>query len=197
MKLILWPKHHNYSQNRAYPRVTKNSPLSPFSGALLLQFAPGTFHKFISLYLMVLYQLESIHLIDYNLIYSQNKNRGFDKFLIAFPLKTKHFPFYKHSSKPIQTNTKIHLQPIQNTFIQVFPNPNTREKGLGFSFLPLNLLILRHQAFLVLLDHLETINGKISHHNLGLLSTLALFSLPFLSNNENAQLCLILDHIWS
>ena len=143
---------------------------------------------------MVLYQLESLHLVDYNLIYSQ-----FDKFLIVFPLKTKHFPFYKHSSKPIQTNTKTHLQPIKNTFstIGVFPNPNTREKGLGFSFLPLNLLILQHQAFLLLLDHLETINGKISHQNLGLLSTLALFSLSLLSKNENAQMCLILDHIWS
>ena len=54
---------------------------------------------------MVLYQLESLHLDDYNLTYSKNKNRGFDKFLTATPLKTQHFPFCKHSSKPIQTNT--------------------------------------------------------------------------------------------
>ena len=157
----------------------------------MLQFAPGPFYTFVSPFLMVLYQLESLHLIDYNLIYIQNKNRGFDKFLTAFPLKTKHFPFYKISSKPIQINTKTPL----STF-GVFPNPNIREKGLGFSFLPLNLLILQHQAFLLLLDHLETINGKISHQNLGLLLTLALFSLPLLSKNENAQMCLILDHIW-
>ena len=35
---------------------------------------------------MVLYQLESIHLDDYNLIYSQNKNRVFTEILTAFPL---------------------------------------------------------------------------------------------------------------
>ena len=35
---------------------------------------------------MVLYQLESIHLDDSNLIYSQNKNMGFTKILTAFPL---------------------------------------------------------------------------------------------------------------
>ena len=164
----------------------------------MLQFAPSPFYKFVALSLMVLYHLESIHLVDYNLIYLQNKNRGFDKFLTAFPVKTKHFPFYKHSSKPIQTNTKTHLQPIQNNFIHIwgFPQPKHKRKG-GFSFLPLNLLILQHQAFLLLLDHLETINGKISHKNLGLLSTLALFSLPLLSKNENAQMCLILYHIWS
>ena len=154
----------------------------------MLQFAPSPFYTFVSLSIMVLYQLESLHFVDYNLIYTQNKNRGFDKFLTAFPLKTKHFPFYKHSSKPIQTNTKTHLQPINtplSTF-GVFPNPNTREKGLGFSFLLLNLLILQHQVFLLLLDHLETRNGQISRQNLSLLSTLALFSLPLLSKNENA-----------
>ena len=132
MKLILWLKHHNYSQNRAYPRATRNSPLSPFSGAIVLQFAPSPLYTFVALSLMVLYQLKSLHLIDYNLIYSQNKNRGFDKFLTAFPLKTKHFPFYKHSSKPIQTNTKTHLQPIQNTFIHIwgFPQPKYKRKGV-------------------------------------------------------------------
>ena len=41
---------------------------------------------------MVLYQLESLHFDDYNLTYSQNKNRGFDKFLTATPLKIQHFP---------------------------------------------------------------------------------------------------------
>ena len=35
---------------------------------------------------MVLYQLESIHLDDSNLIYSQNKNRVFTEILTAFPL---------------------------------------------------------------------------------------------------------------
>ena len=35
---------------------------------------------------MVLYHLESMHLNDSNLIYSQNKNRGFTEILTAFPL---------------------------------------------------------------------------------------------------------------
>ena len=76
----------------------------------MLQFDPGHFYTFVALSLMDFYQFESLHLVDYNLIYSQNKNRGFENVLTAFPLKTKHFPFYKHSSKPIQTNTK-HLYP--------------------------------------------------------------------------------------
>ena len=68
-----------------------NPPLSPYSGALVVQFALDLFYTFVALSLMVLYQLESLYLEDYNLINSQNKNRGFDKILIAFPLKTKHF----------------------------------------------------------------------------------------------------------
>ena len=54
----------------------------------MLQFASGPFYTFVALSLMVLYQLESLHLNDYNLTYSQNKNMGFDKFLTAFYLKT-------------------------------------------------------------------------------------------------------------
>ena len=82
-----------------------NPPLSPYSGALVVQFSLDLFYTFVVISLMVLYQLESLHLDDYNLINSQNKNRGFDKILTAFPLKTKHFSLYNHSSKPIQTNT--------------------------------------------------------------------------------------------
>ena len=67
----------------------------------MLHLSVSPSYIFLSLDLMVLYQLESLHLDDYNLTYSQNKNNGFDKFLIATPLKTKHFPFYKNSSKPI------------------------------------------------------------------------------------------------
>ena len=97
---------------------------------------------------MVLYHFESLHLDDYNLIYSQNKNRGFDKILTAFPLKTKHFSFYNYSSKPIQTNTnqqyssKLNPTEPQNSFTTntklflstfgVFPNSNTNKRGLGF-----------------------------------------------------------------
>ena len=155
----------------------------PIFGSLSDEIFPGAFYIFVTLSRMVLYQLESLNLVDYNLIYSQNKNRGFDKFLTAFPLKTKHFPFYKHSSKPIPKPIYNQYKTHLSTF-GVFPNPNTREKGLGFSFLPLNLLILQHQAFVLLLYHLETINGKIFHQNLALLPTPALFSLPFLFKNE-------------
>ena len=175
-----------------YPKLT----FKPIFGSLSAVIWSGPFYTFAALSLMVLYQLKSLNLVDYNLIYSQNKNRVFDKFLTAFPLKTKHFPFYKHFSKPIPKPIYNQYKTPLSTF-GVFPNPNTREKGLWFSFLPLNLLILQHQTFLPLLDHLEIINEKISHQNLGLLPTLALFSLSLLSKNENAQMCLIFDHIWS
>ena len=125
-----------------------NPPLSPYLGALEVIFVFYPFYKFVPLSLMVLYQLESLHLDDYNLIYSQNKNRGFDIILTAFPLKTKHFSFYNHSSKPIQTNTnqqyssKLNPTQPQNSFTTktklflstfgVFPNSNTNKRGLGF-----------------------------------------------------------------
>ena len=113
------------------PMSYSNPPLSPYSGALMVQFALRPLYTFVTLSLMVLYQLESLHLNDYNLIYIQNKNRDFDKILTAFPLKTKHFPFYKQSSKPIQTNTKTHLQPIQNTFIHIWGFPQLKHKRKG------------------------------------------------------------------
>ena len=59
----------------------------------MLQFADGSFYTFVHLSLMVVYQLGSLHLDDYNVTYRKNKNMGFDKFLTAFPLKTQHFPF--------------------------------------------------------------------------------------------------------
>ena len=97
-----------------------------------MKFAPSHFYTFVALSLMVIQQLESLHLVDYNLIYSKKKNKGFDKFFTTFHLKTKHFPFYRHSSKPIKTNTKTHLQPIQNTFIHIlgFPQPKHKRKGV-------------------------------------------------------------------
>ena len=107
---------------------------------------------------MVLYQLKSLHLDDYNLTYSQNKNRGFDKILTATPLKTQHFPFYKHFSKPIQTNNnkKIHFKTQPNTSskliynqsksllykVRVFPQIQTQEKSSRVCVLTLNILKL-------------------------------------------------------
>ena len=86
MKLHLWPKHYNYTQNRAKSVSYTSSPLSPYLGALELQFALGPFYTFVALSLMVLYQLESSHLDDSNLIYNQNKNRDFTEILTAFSL---------------------------------------------------------------------------------------------------------------
>ena len=40
------------------------------------QLDSGPFSKFVSLGLMVLYQLEALNLDDYNLTYIQNKNKG-------------------------------------------------------------------------------------------------------------------------
>ena len=82
-----------------------SSHLSPYLGALDLQFALGPFYKYVAISLMVLYQLESLNLDDYNLIYSQNKNRGFYKILTAFPLKTQHSHFFFLTTIPqIQSN---------------------------------------------------------------------------------------------
>ena len=137
----LYPKH-------GIPVSYPNPPLSSYSGALVVQFSLGAFYTFVALSIMVISQLESLHFNDYNLIYIQNKNRGFDKILTTFPLKTKHFSFYNHSSKPIQTNTnqqyssKLNLKQPQNSFTTktklflstfgVFPNSNTNKRGLGF-----------------------------------------------------------------
>ena len=71
-----------------------SSPFSPYLGALELQFDLGPFYTFVALSLMVLYQLESIHLDDSNLIYSQNKNRGFYKNFDSIPFKNPTFSFF-------------------------------------------------------------------------------------------------------
>ena len=93
---------------------------------------------------MVLYQLESLHLDDYNLIYSQNKNMSFDKSLTAFPLKTQHFPFTNitQNQSNQQYSSKLNPTQPQNSFTTkkklflstfgVFPNSNTNKRGLGF-----------------------------------------------------------------
>ena len=86
MKLHLWKQFYNHTQNRAKSVSYMTSPFIQNFGALELQFALGPFYTFVALYLMVLYQLESIYFYYYNLIYSQNKNRVFTEILTAFPL---------------------------------------------------------------------------------------------------------------
>ena len=71
-----------------------SSPFSSYLGALELQFALSPFYTFVDLSLMVLYQLESIDLDDYNLIYIQNKNRGFYKNFDNIPFKNPTFSFF-------------------------------------------------------------------------------------------------------
>ena len=126
-----------------------SSHLSLYLGALELQFAPGPFYTFVDISLMVLYQLESLHLDYYNLIYSQNKNRGFDKILTSFLLKTQHFPFtnitQNQSNK--QYSSKLNPTQPQNSFTTktklflstfgVFPNIKIKKMKLGFCFLTL------------------------------------------------------------
>ena len=128
-----------------------SSPLSLYLGALELQFALNSFYKFVSLSLMVLYKLESLHLDDYNFIYSQNKNIGvFYKILTAFPLKTQHFPFLQtlHKTNPnqcqptIQNNLNTIPKLIYNQnktlFIHIwgFPQLKHKNKGVCVYFLP-------------------------------------------------------------
>ena len=142
-----------------------SSPLRPYSGGLELQFSLGPFYIFIFLYVMVLYQLESLHLDDYNLIYSQNKNKGFDKILTAFLLKTQHCPFTNitQNQSNQQYSSKLNPTQPQNSFTTktklflsifgVFPNSNKNKRGLGFesylksldSSIPRFLLVFDHQ----------------------------------------------------
>ena len=107
---------------------------------------------------MVLYTLESLHLDDYNLTYSQNKNMGFDKFLTATPLKTQHFSFLQTFLKtnPNQYQPTINFKTQPNTTpkliynqsksplhkVRVFPQIQTQEKSSRVCVLTLNLLKL-------------------------------------------------------
>ena len=114
MKLHLWPKHYNHTQNRAKSVSYTSSHFSLYLGSLELQFALGPFYTFVSLYLMVLYQLESIHLDDSNLIYNQNKSRGLTKILTAIPSKTQRSPLF-FTTNPQNRNTSIiNMKVIQN-----------------------------------------------------------------------------------
>ena len=114
MKLHLWSKLYNHTQNRAKSVSYTSSPFSPYLGALEIQFALGPFYIFVALSLMVLYQLESINMDDSNLIYSKNKNMGFTKILTAIPLKTQHSPLF-FTTNPQNHNTSIiNMKVIQN-----------------------------------------------------------------------------------
>ena len=156
-----------------------SSHLSPYLGALELQFAHGPFYTFVILSLMVLYQLESLHLDDYNLIYRQNKNRGFYKILIAFPLKTQHFPFLQtlHKTNPNQSQPTIqnNLNTIpkliynQNKTLFIhnwgFPQLKHKNKGVWVYFLPQPLQIFSSKLF----DLLGARDGKKTQPKLDLL----------------------------
>ena len=125
-----------------------SSLLSPNLGALELQFAPSIFYTFVALSLMVLYQFESLHLDDYNLIYSQNKNRVvFYKILTAFLLKTQHFPFLQtlhktnpNQSQPIIQNNFNTIQKLiynqnKTLFIHIWGFSQLKHENKGFGFI--------------------------------------------------------------
>ena len=90
------------------------SPFSPYLGALEVQFALGSFYTFVALSLMVLYELESIHLIDSNLIYSQNKNKGFYKKFDSIPFKNPTFSFFCTTIPQNRNTSIINMKVIQN-----------------------------------------------------------------------------------
>ena len=142
-----------------------SSPLSPYLGALELQFAHSPFYTFVDLSLMVLYELEALHWDNYNLIYIQNKNRGFENCLTVFHLKTQHFPFTNitQNQSNQQYSSKINPAQPQNSFttktklflstFAVFPNIKITkdEARVLFSYLSLfkspllNCLITKEQ----------------------------------------------------
>ena len=130
-----------------------SSPLSPYLGALELQFDPSPFYTFVALSLLVLYRLESLDLDDYNLIYIQNKNMGFLQNFDNISFENSTFSLFtdtiQNQSKPIPTNNtkqpqhnpKTHLQPKQNSFyphLGFSPTQTQEQRGLSL-FLTLNL----------------------------------------------------------
>ena len=145
-----------------------SSPLSPYLGALELQLALGPIYKFVSLSLMVIYQLESLHLDDYNLIYSQNKNIVFFyKILTTFPLKTQHFPFLQTLNKTNSNQSQPTIQKNLNTILKliynqkknffyphlgVSPTQTQEQRGLGLLLIS-NLFQSSMQSFLLVFDH--------------------------------------------
>ena len=117
MKLHLWPKHYNHTQNKTKSVSYMSSPFSPYLGALELQLGLGLFYKFVALSLMVLDQLESINLDDYNIIYSQNKNKGFYKNFDSIPFKNPTFSFFCTTIPQNRNTSIINMKVIQNYFI--------------------------------------------------------------------------------
>ena len=123
-----------------------SSYLSPYLGALEIQFTHGPLYTFVSLYLMVLYQFESLPFDDYNLIYSQNKNmvllQNFDSIsfenstfsLFTNTTQNQSKPILTNNTKHPQHNPKTHLQPKQNSFyphLGFSPNQTQEQRGLG------------------------------------------------------------------
>ena len=123
-----------------------SSPLSSYLGALELQFDPSPFYTFVELSLIILYQLKSLHLDDYNLIYRQNKNMGFLQnfdsisfenltfFLFTNTTQNQSKPIPTNNTKQPQNNHKTHLQPKQNSFyphLGFSPTQTQEQRGLG------------------------------------------------------------------
>ena len=146
-----------------------SSPLSLYLVALEIQFNHNPLYKFVALSLMVLYQLESLHLDDYNLIYSQNNNRGFLQNFDSISFENSTFSLFtnttQNQSKPIPTNNKkqpqhnpkTHLQPKQHSFYPHlgFSSTHTQEqRGLSL-FLTSNLFQSSMPNFLFIFDHLR------------------------------------------
>ena len=124
-----------------------SSHLSPYLGALEIKFTPGPLYTFVSLYLMVLYQFESLPLDDYNLIYSQNKNMVFLQNFDSISFENSTFSLFKNTtqnqSQPtIQNNLNTIPKLIYNQnktlFIHIwgFPQIKHKNKEVWVYFLP-------------------------------------------------------------
>ena len=113
-----------------------SSPLIPYLGALEIKYAPSPFYIFVALYLMVIYQFESLHWDDYNLIYSQNKNRVFLQNFDSISFENSTVSLFtntiQNQSKQILTNNKK-KQPQHNPKTHLQPKQNSFYPHLGFS----------------------------------------------------------------
>ena len=119
--------HPKQSIPMSYPKLTFKSRF----GSLRATIYSLSFYKFLAPALMVIYQLESLDLDDYNLTYSQNKNRDLKKFEIN-SFETSPFPLCKNFSTPIQSNqnNQTQLRETPKTFLEPIQTLSSKNFGV-------------------------------------------------------------------
>ena len=120
--------HPKQSIPMNYPKLT----FKPIFRSLRATICFGPFYKFVAPDLVVIYQLKSLYLDDYNLTYSQNKNKVFEKKINSNSFETSPFPLYKNFSKPIQTNqnNQTQLRATPKTCLQPIQTPSSKKFGV-------------------------------------------------------------------